>query len=554
MSVVQRLRCPLLLALAAGLLPLSAAAQLPPEQLLVLDQDAHPLTEFNLGAVYNVRLADPPTTEPALVVGADAGAPLFEFVTGIAISPVDGRAYVTDAGQFADDTADGRVYAISPDGSVQLISDDPLLIDPFDLTFLADGTLVVADWEADPFSLGPDLFGGDGHGALLGIDEGTGEAWVLSAGLDHTVPRPPGVGIGDSIFNDPIGVAYDRVSDLLYVVDFSIDWDGNGAPEGGVFAVSPYTGTVSLISDSPSFLAPVAIAVRADGKPVVVDAIVDDSILFEIDPDIPDRSDNVESITRGTQYKLLDGVAVDEVDDVYVTDVGEYFLDPVSGMGTFISDPGVFRVDESRRDVDPDWDHANKVPVLAHDPDLDTIVAPVALATVPVPRLTAVSEQSILEPTVVALEGEHLITGMGIDTGGLATFSALTPLGGFPVRSALGTTITPGPPVSVPADGCPGWVDLVVSHPFGGSSVLERAFAIAATSTGEFSPAPPSSPFGDASGDQIVDGIDLAILGRAFGTEYCDGAPFVNDADFNDDDVIDGSDLAVLASFFGSRP
>jgi lysophospholipase L1-like esterase len=60
-----------------------------------------------------------------------------------------------------------------------------------------------------------------------------------------------------------------------------------------------------------------------------------------------------------------------------------------------------------------------------------------------------------------------------------------------------------------------------------------------------------SSQFqGDMNADNRVDGRDLVLFGRRFGSQL--GDPNWNgDADFNNDDRVDGSDLAVLASNFG---
>ena len=82
---------------------------------------------------------------------------------------------------------------------------------------------------------------------------------------------------------------------------------------------------------------------------------------------------------------------------------------------------------------------------------------------------------------------------------------------------------------------------------------MGRAVQVAG-GTGGISPQPPTSTRGDSTGDRLVDGLDLAELGRSFGAVYCDGFAFENNADFNNDDVIDGGDLAILATWFGTRP
>jgi lysophospholipase L1-like esterase len=55
---------------------------------------------------------------------------------------------------------------------------------------------------------------------------------------------------------------------------------------------------------------------------------------------------------------------------------------------------------------------------------------------------------------------------------------------------------------------------------------------------------------GDVDEDGRVDGVDLVLLGRAFGATS-NQVRYLAEADFNRDDVVDGDDLAILASNFG---
>jgi lysophospholipase L1-like esterase len=55
---------------------------------------------------------------------------------------------------------------------------------------------------------------------------------------------------------------------------------------------------------------------------------------------------------------------------------------------------------------------------------------------------------------------------------------------------------------------------------------------------------------GDMNADNRVDGMDLILFGRRFGSQIGD-ANWEENADFNADGRVDGSDLAVLASNFG---
>src|SRR4029078_6458566 len=136
------------------------------------------------------------------------GAP-FQFVSGLVLSPLDGKAYVTDLGASA---ALGAIYVIAGgSGATQVLrSNDPLLPDPFALTIVPSGAagrrLVVVDWDSDPSSPGPDLAGGPGPGALFWVDETTGALTLISDGTNH--PSITTILATDSAFDNPVGVAY----------------------------------------------------------------------------------------------------------------------------------------------------------------------------------------------------------------------------------------------------------------------------------------------------------------------------------------------------------
>src|SRR5262249_47517667 len=55
--------------------------------------------------------------------------------------------------------------------------------------------------------------------------------------------------------------------------------------------------------------------------------------------------------------------------------------------------------------------------------------------------------------------------------------------------------------------------------------------------------------FGDANGDGVVNGLDLAAFRQVFGTSQLFGSPF----DFNGDGVINGLDLAAFRVRFGTN-
>jgi DNA-binding beta-propeller fold protein YncE len=392
----------------------------------------------------------------------------------------------------------------------------------------------VVDWESDPSGFGPDAVGGVGHGAVFSVDPGTGALSLLSDGRNHDVP---GLDPALPAFQDPIGVAWDPVRELLYVADFSADGDNDAFFNGTLFSLDLATGQLRVVSAYWNFAAPTGVAVRPDGRPLVVDAVQDDSAVFEIDLSATDLTDNVTFVTSGSQYSLLEGVAVDETDALWVVDIGEF--DDVSG--TFVVPPGVYGVDESQRGIDPDFDLSNAVPVLEWVDGLDTILSPVSIAAVPVAEVESISPRAVTSPTLVLVSGRNLHPGIDFDFGGAVVVSAVAAVPGRPPGTAVEMTLTP----QGGADCSPA---LIARHPFGGGLTLEDAISLAS------SPGPPFSAFGDANRDGLVDGLDLGVLGRAFGSGACEPAVFANDADFNNDDLIDGLDLVILMTYFGTRP
>ena len=528
-----RLAC---LLASAGLLAAQASAQ-PAQRLLVLDQDAHAASNDVAGALWNVDLSAPSTGAPTLEIGADTGAPELHFISGAAISPLDGAVYLTDLGLAFGATDDGAIHrheagsggltTLSPPGT-------PQLRDPFAITFSDTGRLFVVDWEADPSGFGPDFVGGAGHGAVFEVDLLTGALSLVSDGTNHDVP-----GLDPSLpaFQDPIGIAWDPSRQLLYVADFSGDGDNDGFFDGTLYSLDPATGAISVVSAYWNFAAPTGVVVRPNGRPLVVDAVQDDSVLFEIDLAAPDLTDNVSFITSGTQYSLLEGAAVDADDNIFVVDIGEF--DDIDGV--FVVPPGVYRVDESLRGIDPDFDLNNAVPVLEWVDGLDTILSPVNVLTVPVPTVQSVSPRSLVAPMLVTMEGSSLHPEVEFDFGGAVTVSGIAFVPGRELGTAVSMTLTP-------VGGADCSPTLTARHPFGGGISLANAVSLVSA------PLPPFSVFGDANRDGIVDGLDLGILGRSFGSGACEVEIFVNDADFNNDDLIDGLDLSILMTFFGTRP
>lgn len=525
--------------LTAGLFATVATAQEDAHQLLILDQDAHAVSSAVAGALFNFDLSQPSSTAPALEIGADGGGGLFQGISGVAVSPWDGAAYISDVGPPLTGAADGAIYryeAGSGTLSTVVAPGHPLLLDPFQIAFGDEGVLLVADWESDPSGLGSDWVGGAGHGGIFSVDLASGALTLVSDGTNHDVP---GIDPAESAFQDPIGIAWDPVRRLIYVADFSADGDNDGFFNGTLFSVDPATSQVRVVSAYWNFAAPIAVAVRPNGRPLVLDSVEDDSLLLEVDLGASDLTDNVAFITAGAggQYALLEGVAVDEAENIWVVDLGEW--DDVDME--FIVPPGVYRVDESQRGVDPDFDLNNAIPVVEWSATADTILSPVALAVVPHAHVDQITPRSVTAPTSVVVEGRNLHPGLDFDFGGAVNVSAVSFVPGRNLGTALQMTLDP----VGGADCAP---TLIPRHPFGGGLSFEDAVNLASD------PGPPFSPWGDANRDGLVDGLDLGMLGRAFGAGVCETGFFVNDVDFNNDDLIDGLDLSVLMTYFGTNP
>lgn len=515
-----------------------AAAQQPSTNLLVIDQDAHLVSPVNAGAVFNVTLGAGTTAFPGVEASAQAGAPL-QLINSVAVSPVDGRAYMADLG--ADDTPPinpiPRILALDGvTGAIEVIWQGSPLVQPFGIAFAPDGRLFIADPEADPAFLGASV-GCGAYGAIFIINTATCAAapcapTLLSAGTAHGFPPPL-----PSAFGEPLGIAYDPAADRIYVADACASELGYS---GSVFQVDPLTGFVQLVSSTPDFLGLISLDVRTDGTPLVVDqGVVGDSIVWALDTGNPDPENNATQFTGGTQYSQIQDVSVDATGRVHVVDWGDYDV----GTGTFLVPPAIFSVDDTDTNPGTNGRLVNESVVF---------VTPVGGAVVPLPIATSVSPPTILGPTNVVIQGSGLFPGLTLDLGPGAAISAVDYAPGYPKGQAIQALVTPTGTQVVPL-GCAGFVDVRLTHPFGGTAVYAGLVAIQGN-TGGITPRPPLSRRGDANGDGIVDGLDLALLGLHFGAEYCDGPTFYNDADFTDNDIIDGADLAILAAYFGTRP
>jgi hypothetical protein len=490
--------------------------------VLVIDVDAESVSPTSAGAVFNINTLQATDTTPVVEASAVSGAP-FEYLAGGAISPFDGRLYVADWGSGAG----AKVVAVAADGTTEVIAQGAPLVQPYGLTFDAAGKLYISDWEADPSGYGPDNYGGVGHGAIFVVDVPACTApctpAVLSDGRSHVFG--PGVFVA---YEDPVDVEWNPIDGKLYVADLT----SSPAPYSwstSVFRVDPVSGVVEAITATRDvWTGLINLAVRPDGSLLAVDTgtAIGDSSVWEIDITNTDPEANSVRVTGGTQYSVIESVSVDELDRVFVVDSGEY---DAANM-VFIQVPAVYRVDEA---LPPDGNA-----VLRNDSD--SLVTPVWIGAVKAPTVTSVSPTTVLGPTNLVITGTNLFPGIVLDFGSSLAVTSVDWAPGQPLGTALQVVVAP----VAAAGGCS--LDLLTAHPFGPSSVFADAVV-------NGTPLPPRSTQGDANGDRYVDGLDLAILGRVFGSRDCITGNFVNDADFNDDSIVDGLDLAILAAYFGVR-
>ncbi|MEM7245219.1 MAG: dockerin type I domain-containing protein [Acidobacteriota bacterium] len=516
--------------LAAGLTVLLSGpvlAQDPSTHVLVLDQDAHALGGDNAGAIFNLDLGSGAAQEPTLVLAADTGADTWMFISGIALSPFDGRAYISDLGLERTDNPDGQVTSVDSSGVLRMVSTN--FREPWGITFIGDGSLVVVDAEADPAGLAGDRSGGFGPGAVYRVDTTTGVVSLLSDGTRHGVPNVPS---GDSAFVEPLGAAYDPGTGRLFVADASSD--ASGSPFGALFAVSLFNGNVVLISRDSQMDPIFSVAVEPSGMILAVDLL---NNIWRIDPSRSVDA-NATLLSAGAQYTIVESVSVDEAGNIFVIDSGEFDADPPPGM--FTVPPSVYRIDTAQPVA------SNAVAVLTRVEGLDTLVAPLTCAPVPIPAVTSISPRGVTDPgTVLEIRGDFLFSDTFFNFGTDLTVTNVQPDTDAP-GSLVRVTVDPDP--AIIAGGLCAEPTLVFDHGFGGTDALMNALSVHAN-------AEPLSQAGDINGDGIVDGLDLASLTRRLGSVFsCGSATFANDADLNNDDLIDGEDLGILAAFFGLRP
>jgi sugar lactone lactonase YvrE len=532
----MRHRIELAAAVLALLLAHSALAGLPAEELFVLDADQ----DLGTGPGVLARVDLLAGTSDSPVVETDG--PPMGFPVRLALSPFDGRLYIADIDVDGADT--GGILRVTGGQGVAVTL--PLtglpLADPTGIAFLPDGRLVVADQAADPSGLGEDRSSDaiGGPGALFLVDPSTNAVTLLSDGRLHEAM--PGVPAGASAFEEPWDVVYSPVTRTLYVADGFADPLGLGGYRGAVLAVDAATGFVRTVAADRDFLGPSDLAVTRDGSLMVLDLqVLGGSTVWRVDVRDGDVRNNHELVTTGEQYGAPIDIAIDGAGRLFLLDIGVYDVP----NDRWIDRPGVYRVDSGSADPETNGVLVN---------DSGDFLSPISLEQVPRFQLDAIVPARVpprpaacaAVPLQLEVRGSGLFPGLDL---------AFTPR--LTIASeAFGDSSWSGDRLLLevlPTPGADGTFDLGADWPFDGSDVLSRALTLDPGFSSEV-PLPPCSRRGDANCDGVVDGIDLGILGRSFGAEFCTPPRFVNDADFTDDDVIDGADLAILAAFFGTRP
>lgn len=558
--------------LAGGLLLLAAGfaqAQLNPGDVLLLDRDAFPpASTQGFGAVFSI---DPASADPTTNATLLFGDPRFYFLQDFAVANTD-DVYLIDSGTDLFGTTSNPVLDPNPAGfqngygglfryqpslqTVTTVADGSLyaagipggrpsiFISPIGIAVDKTGDIVVADADADPSNLGGDIAGFFGHGALFRVNATTGEVSLLSDGSNYAtgaIPDFDGDTIADlSVFQDPWAVRVDPATGDYLVLDAASDpmlQSGNRI-KGALFRVSALSGAVTLVSEYDQFTYPYDLSVRADGTILVADrdamsaTAAIPGALFVINSAVtpPDQNGTLYS---EDQYDTLISVTEGPSSEIYVCDGG--LEDPV--FGTKIK-PGVAF---SLSNILP----ANSNAIVLSD-DFD-LITPFGMVELPLtfPAITSVSPAGCAPGSSlnVIVRGMGFFAGTGVRFGGLITVQSVSYVSATELRATI----------SIPALHLPGTVDVRAINPGGWSSLDTPLFSVDPTLNGG---PPPTLPLADINVDRIIDGLDLAVLGFAFGGAACDSAstvPFNNAADLNDDATVDGRDLAILAGRFGLR-
>lgn len=441
---------------------------------------------------------------------------------------------------FLADEVNGRLFVVS-DGT-EVIGGLPAGVPsaftgPRDLVVLPDGDLLVVDPDSDVAGFGFDPGRTDlgvdphaGYGAILRVDLGTGAVEVVADGSNYVggIPDIDGDTVAEpSIFIDPWAMHWDPSRpDTLYLLDTLADPLGLGYA-GAVFQVDIPTGQVEYIASSSSFQFLNDITWKDSlGALLVVDASTQQ-------PPVPrvwqvDLDGSVSQWAEPSDLEFPWSIFTDDSDVVHVVDSD---ADPL-GFGFLVGPGAAFQLP----DVNPDnaqVAHSSSETIFLTSGDF--------VPSGPYP----VVDPLPLGPLCAGQGTDIVLTGSGFDPDAIVMGVGELEVTAFNIVDPNTATAT----IDISCDASAGTHPIRVFNPstrVSGKTDLVIDFT-------QSDPSPPSSPVGDINGDQRIDGVDLSIMGLAFGSQGCCDLGFDNDADLNNDGIVDGLDLDILAPSFGVR-
>jgi len=385
-----------------------------PGRPVLLDAFADPLGSGGYGTAFLVdRDGDPAANATAFAAHADlylVSSAAFEASGDLLVLDAEadpsGLGVVVGGGDgpgalFRADGASGQVGLLS-DGSDYVPGlpggTDTIFVEPAGLAVLPDGTILVADLDADPSGFGEDPQGLPGHGALLSVDPATGQVDLVSDGSIAPGGLPPGE---ESVLVDPIGVAV-APDGTIFLLDALADPLGLGR-RGAVFQVEA-GGSLLVAASPPEFRLPSDLAVLPDGRIVVADAAAGASgAVLVLDPADPDPGAPAVVLAEEATFRGPSGLAVAPNGWVFLTDE---FADPL-GLARL---GALYRIDARSgevRVVSADAAYQDAVDV-AIPPPVD-----------PAPSVTGIDPPSVLqgEAAMVTVTGSGFVPGTHPDPG-----------------------------------------------------------------------------------------------------------------------------------------
>jgi len=405
-------------------------------------------------------------------------------------------------------------------------------VGPRDMLRLPDGDILVADPDADPSGFGTDPFNHVGYGALLRVDPETGRVSLVSDGsfFNGNLPDYDGDTVPDpSVFWDPWAITQDpNDPGFVYLLDISAD-PTEQFYIGAVFRVSLANGLVDTVASDArfDFLTDIAWWDRL-GALLVLDATSDvppAPVAYQV------SIGSVEPWAQPAGWSYPVGIFTSEPGEAYVVDSDANPLNLGDPDPPPIGPGAAFRLEDSNPDNPPVvnssldyiylWGGAS-IPVLI--PEID----PAGLS----PLCCTTTEK------VISILGTGFDQNARVTTDDQIEILSTTwvDLTRIDIRVRVDCLAAEGPH------------DIRVTNPNMTTDVTVLDVF--------FNPSvniPPVSPVGDINLDLLIDGLDLADLGLAFGANACTDPTFDNDADLNDDGVVDGLDLTVFAPSFGTR-